>query len=223
MFEKLAYVEAKEGIVRNSIPKLTSKIEQSILSKIRSFPMTIGGRSVRSGPESINFSRKVGYFLQVINFQPRVVDGLGNLRSPSEFKSLSFRSSAEQYAALALLNSNLFYWFITIYSDCRHLNKREIDSMPFPDQLIQKEKINSRLKEDIEALMENLRQTADTRTMRFRHDHLIIECIIPKLSKSLIDNIDLHVADIFKFTDEETDFLVNYDIKYRIGGVDDDS
>ena len=223
LFEKLAYVEAKEGIVRNSIPKLTSKTEQSILSKIGSFPLTIGGRSVRFGPESINFSRKVGYFLQVINFQPRVVDGSGNLRSPSEFKSLAFRSSPEQYAALALLNSNLFYWFITIFSDCRHLNKREVDSMPFPDQLILEEQVNSRLQLAVDTLMENLRNTADTRNMRFRHDHLTIECIIPKLSKSLIDNIDLYVAEIFKFTGEETDFLINYDIKYRMGGVDDDN
>jgi len=27
------------------------------------------------------------------------------------------------HAALAALNSNLFYWFITVFSDCRHVNK----------------------------------------------------------------------------------------------------
>lgn len=95
--------------------------------------------------------------------------------------------------------------------------------MPFPDQLILEEQVNSRLQLAVDTLMENLRNTADTRNMRFRHDHLTIECIIPKLSKSLIDNIDLYVAEIFKFTGEETDFLINYDIKYRMGGVDDDS
>jgi hypothetical protein len=30
--------------------------------------------------------------------------------------------------ALCCLNSNLFYWFVTVFSDCRHVNKREVDA-----------------------------------------------------------------------------------------------
>ncbi|MFB1485766.1 MULTISPECIES: Eco57I restriction-modification methylase domain-containing protein [unclassified Thiocapsa] len=221
LFERLAYIPVTEGIVRNSIPKLTSRLELSILSKLACFVMTIGGRSVRSGPHSISFSRKVGYFLQVLDFQPRVLDGAGNLRPPSEFKLLSFASAEERTSALALLNSNLFYWFITIFSDCRHLNKREIDAMPFPDVLQRQGAPSRRLQEHSDALMTNLRLTADTRIMRFRHDRLEIECIIPKRSKHLIDAIDLDIADGFRFSSEETDFIINYDIKFRMGGVEE--
>ena len=70
--------------------------------------------------------------------------------------------------------------------------------------------------------MTNLRETADTRTMRFRHDRLEIECIIPKRSKRYIDTIDLDVANGFGFTTEETDFIINYDIKYRMGSAEED-
>ena len=35
-------------------------------------------------------------------------------------------------------------------------------------------------------------------------------------SKGLIDKIDLNVAKHYGLTDEETDFIINYDIKYRI-------
>jgi hypothetical protein len=59
------------------------------------------------------------------------------------------------------------------------------------------------------------------RTMRFRHDRLQIECIIPNRSKNLIDTIDLDVARAFDLSNEETDFIINYDIKYRMGGADE--
>ena len=36
--------------------------------------------------------------------------------------------------------------------------------------------------------------------------------------KSLIDDIDRALADHYGFTDEELDFIINYDIKYRMGG-----
>jgi hypothetical protein len=222
LFERLAYVPAKEGIVKNSIPKLTTPLELSILSKLAAISMTVGGRSVRSGAHSINFSRKVGYFLQVLNFQPRVVDGDGNLRPPSEFKPLTFSASAQKQSALALLNSNLFYWFMTVFSDCRHLNKREVDAMPFPDVLHTKPDLAARLNQHADELMTNLRATADTRQMKFRHDRLEIECIIPKRSKRFIDNIDLDMANGFNFSAEESDLIINYDIKYRMGGADDE-
>ena len=222
LFDRLAYVPAKECIVKNSIPKLTAPVELSILSKLAAISMTIGGKSVRSGPHSINFSRKVGYFLQVLNFQPRVVDGNGNLRPPSEFKPLIFSSFAQKQSALALLNSNLFYWFMTVFSDCRHLNKREVDAMPFPDTLHAKPDLAAQLNQHAEDLMAKLRETADTRKMKFRHDRLEIECIIPKRSKRFIDNIDLEVACGFNFNPEETDFIINYDIKYRMGSSDEE-
>ena len=93
--------------------------------------------------------------------------------------------------------------------------------MPFPESLYADKELAKRLKSHASALMTNLRATADTRTMRFRHDRLEIECIIPKRSKHLIDAIDMDVAEGFKFTADETDFVVNYDIKYRMGGNDE--
>jgi hypothetical protein len=33
----------------------------------------------------------------------------------------------------------------------------------------------------------------------------------------------LELAKLFGFTDEETDFIINYDIKYRMGGAEDEA
>ncbi len=38
-----------------------------------------------------------------------------------------------------------------------------------------------------------------------------------KLSKLIIDEIDKVLAQHYGFTDEELDFIINYDIKYRMG------
>jgi hypothetical protein len=37
-------------------------------------------------------------------------------------------------------------------------------------------------------------------------------------SKPIIDEIDKVLAKHYGFTEEELDFIINYDIKYRIGG-----
>ena len=39
----------------------------------------------------------------------------------------------------------------------------------------------------------------------------------PKLSKPIIDEIDKVLAKHYGFTEEELDFIINYDIKYRMG------
>jgi hypothetical protein len=53
--------------------------------------------------------------------------GKGNKRPPSEFKELQFISESHALIGLGCLNSSLFYWFVTVFSDCRHVNKREVD------------------------------------------------------------------------------------------------
>jgi len=65
--------------------------------------------------------------------------------------------------------------------------------------------------------MDDLRQNSEERIMRFAHDTLTVQSIIPKRSKPIIDEIDRVLARHYGFTDEELDFIINYDIKYRMG------
>ena len=46
---------------------------------------------------------------------------------------------------------------------------------------------------------------------------VIYDEYFPKLSKPIIDEIDKVLAKHYGFTDEELDFIINYDIKYRMG------
>ena len=65
--------------------------------------------------------------------------------------------------------------------------------------------------------MESFKETSEYRFMKFSHDTLTIQCIIPKKSKPIIDDIDKVLAKHYGFTEEELDFIINYDIKYRMG------
>ena len=62
-----------------------------------------------------------------------------------------------------------------------------------------------------------LRRHSENRTMRFRLDKLTVQCICPKIGKAIIDKIDSVIAEHYGFTPEELDFILNYDIKYRLG------
>jgi hypothetical protein len=53
--------------------------------------------------------------------------------------------------------------------------------------------------------------------MTYSHDTLTVQCIIPKFSKPILDEIDTVLAKHYGFTAEELDFILNYDIKYRLG------
>jgi hypothetical protein len=46
---------------------------------------------------------------------------------------------------------------------------------------------------------------------------VIYDEYFPKYSKSIIDLIDRVLAKHYGFTDEELDYIINYDIKYRMG------
>jgi hypothetical protein len=67
------------------------------------------------------------------------------------------------------------------------------------------------------ALMGDLVRHSEIRRMRFKHDNLTVQCIYPKASKAVIDEIDCTLARHYGFTEEELDFIINYDIKYRMG------
>ena len=46
---------------------------------------------------------------------------------------------------------------------------------------------------------------------------MLIDSVDSKACKSIIDRIDGVLARHYGFTDEELDFIINYDIKYRMG------
>jgi hypothetical protein len=216
LFEVLEYHIGQSCPLPGCLPKIGSGRQHRIWEKLfKQKPLL--GMSIRKTTKPVTYySRKVNSFIQILDFIPKVKDGNGKLRPPSEFKELHFDTNEEAISVFCLLNSSLYRWFIDTVSDGSHLNKREIDNFPFNPLKFSKEQISS--KQIAKSLHESLIANSITRTMRYTHDTLTVQCIIPKLSKPLIDQIDALLAKHYGFTNEELDYIVNYDIKYRMGG-----
>lgn len=212
LFQNLFYTENTKLNLSGAIAKLGFNIETSILDKMNQNQKGLGEIAVNSDGNKIFYTRKLSHFVQILNFIPKITDGRGNLRNPSELKEIDFPTKQSRDIYLSLLNSTLFYWLITVYSDCRNLNKREIFLPRFDLNKVSPELAN-KLTVLSKDLMKEIENTSEFRQM----GNLNIQCTFPKYSKSIIDEIDRVLAKHYGFTDEELDFIINYDIKYRMG------
>jgi hypothetical protein len=66
--------------------------------------------------------------------------------------------------------------------------------------------------------MKELQKNADRKSASYKATGEVeYDEFYPKLSKPIIDEIDKVLAKHYGFTEEELDFIINYDIKYRMG------
>jgi hypothetical protein len=215
LFELLEYQLTPSSSLPGCIPKVGSMIESRIWRNLFLKSPSLRTHYAAHQGISVYYSRKVNSFLQALDFVPLVRDGRGDTRPPSEFKELNFRTSNEAAGVLCCLNSTLFRWFVDVVSDGSHLNRREVDNFPFdPLDAVASQSNLIGLGEELSA---SLARTSEHRIMRYTHDTLTVQCIIPKHSKEIIDRIDIQLGEYYGFTDAELDYIINYDIKYRMG------
>lgn len=216
IFQTISYISSSTNYLPGSFQKIGTEQEISILNKIFIKNNSIESYVSSKGKHKVFYTRKVHAFLNVLDFVPKIYDSQKQLREPSEQKTLDFDSRDFAVAILCALNSSLFRWFLTTFSDCRNVNRREVLSFRIDlKQLIEKNQ------KDIHLLGSNLskdlKNNSELRKMRFNGEQMEVQCIIPKHSKPIIDEIDQVLADHYGFDDDELDFIINYDIKYRMG------
>ncbi len=211
LFQNLAFVDSTEVDSQLSIAKLGSNIEKSILDKFHRKSLIFTRYSLISTRFPIYYTRKLSHFVQILNFIPSIYDSLGNRRNPSELKEIWFENKDTANAILGFLNSSLFSWLITIHSDCRNLNKREIWMARF--DLTEDEQNLTQLAALAEVLMIDI----DNNSRMLNQGDLTIQATFPRQSKQILDKLDNVLCKHYCFTDEELDFIINYDIKYRMG------
>ena len=210
LFHNLAFFESTDLKTDAGIAKIGYDTEASILCKLNSVPLVSQQLKGRSRQHVAYYTRKLSHFVQILNFIPSIYDSKGELRKPTELKEIRFDNALTRDGALGILNSSLFSWLVTVFSDCRNLNQREVAMIRFDvsdtARLELLATITKELMKDIEANSELKKQ-----------GNLTIQQTFPRQSKAIIDKLDTVLAEHFGFTDEELDFIINYDIKYRMG------
>lgn len=218
LFANIQYVHHDSNfvLVGDSLPKICTMTEFFILEKI-SNNKTIESYFSRTSSHLVRFTRKLRYFIQFFDFVPQIRDSKGKTLEPSELKDLRLRTAEERDVAIAVLNSSLFFWFFCVYSDVRNVNKREINAFPCSLDKIPVNVVRQ-LREIYKSLMEDFQTNSRMLTGNYASKGILhIQSFQPRLSKPIIDEIDTFLAEHYGFTEEELDFIINYDIKYRLG------
>lgn len=216
LFQRLEYIEVTNLVRPGIIPRYGSDIERTLHAKVHQQSHRLGEYVAKIGSNMVYYTRKMSWFVQVTPFIPEIEDEQGRTRKPSELKALRLSSPEHADIAFVALNSNLFYWFVTTGSDCRNLNMREVFGLPLDLDSIA-EPVRRNLCKLAADLAGDLQKHSEGRKMRFKGvGNLTIQCIFPGKSKAIIDEIDRVLSRHYGFTDEELDFLIHYDGKYRI-------
>ena len=113
---------------------------------------------------------------------------------------------------MAALNSNLYWWYYSLNYDM--FNQTDANILDFRLSYDEKNGLNK-----FATLLEDDLNKNKTLLITNKKDGNtnISYAYNKKLSKSIIDEIDKLLAKHYGFTEEELDFIINYDIKYRMG------
>jgi hypothetical protein len=165
---------------------------------------------------SIYAHRIVAHFVKCFDFIPYFWNEKDGIKKSDDYKIFSFKVLSEAFITNALINSTTFYYFYLLYSDAYHCGRELIISFPH-DFTSMDPKIMKKVIELNEKLMEVSKANSKRRKIQYRTGWIEYDEFYPRLSKPIIDQIDTILAQHYGFTQEELDFIINYDIKYRMG------
>jgi hypothetical protein len=173
---------------------------------------------VRQSQSVVHWVRVPGYFCQFhINPPMARPERGGPARPRGELLSISLPNAAWQRAAHAILNSSTFYTYFCLTTDGRHINPSDVKLFPAGIGELDRGRV-----EDLRRASVALEESFRKNTAAVRKSGLLIDSVDVSKAKPAIDRIDEILASHYGFTDEELDFIVNYDIKYRLGAEADE-
>lgn len=217
LFDRIGYCPVETKFKPYVIPKMGVPFETSILRKLTGQGQQLD-RYLRSNSKYPIYYRIGGgrYWKIFTNFQPRfILNGKKSVSSRENY--LYLETQTHRDGIIAVLSSSLFYWYFILTTNCRDLNPIDLSGFPINlDQLSDKHiKV---LEAFCHKLMEDYRDKSQLKEKTSSlTGNIIYQEFYPRLSKPLIDEIDRVLAEHYGFTEEELDFIINYDIKYRMG------
>jgi len=217
LFDNISYTEAKETIITGIIPKISSSEELSIIKKLRKIKRNVGFYTSRSKTNHFLFYRNSGgrYWKIITDFQPKFfLNGKRGISSRESY--LYFNDLNTLKITVSLLNSTIYYWYYVMHSDARTNNPSDLKEFPIDiDNL--SEKTKKQLISFCDKLMTDLNKNSLMQEARYKTGDVKFQQFFPQNSKPIIDEIDEVLGEYYGFNEKELDFIINYDVKYRLG------
>ena len=206
LIDNLEFVDVKGQTLYGRIPKIGSEIEKNILNKL--FKQKKLGTLVKTSGSPIIYRFAGGrYFKVVTNYS----------NGSSAERTIFFANKKIADAVGCILSSNLSFWFYQIFSDNLNWKTYEIENFTLPQLSTENveylDKLYSRYLTDIEAKA-NVRTTSEESTYNVDSfkEYKIVR------SKAIIDEIDDYICPLYGLSQEETDFIKNYELEFRLAG-----
>lgn len=203
LVQNLEFVNSKPYLLSGRIPKIGETVETLILEKmfrkkaLREF-VTIKG-------EQFYYRTSGGRYFKIVTDYST---------GSNKEKGIVVASGCAKLVA-ACLSSSLGFWFYQIYSNNLDWKTEEILSFPIPDfteeQSITLQGIFNRYIADVEKHAKSRKVSESSKyTMDQFKEYKI------GYSKKIIDEIDDFIGPLYGLTQEEVDFIKNYEIEFRM-------
>jgi hypothetical protein len=137
----------------------------------------------------------------------------GERISPPHGRTLHLIDAEASAFTFCVVNSTFFYWLYSAFSDCEPINDALIRDFRIPENWRSENWVtHSRRPAESQARF-STRKTINTKQgHRIEYDEMDAS-----KAKPILDEIDAVLARHYRFSEEELDFIINYDIKYRAG------
>ena len=201
LFKTIHYAPS---LINERILRFSNPLEYTIISKYLT-NATISANIRQSGRQYVHY-RSAGLRYWIIF----VRNGFGTESASNKLIRFDDSKCADYY--MSALNSNLYWWYYSTNYDM--FNQTESNILDFRltyESSMDLAKLCTRLEKSLDS---NKRVSIVNRSNGEINESFAYD---KKLSKHIIDEIDKVLAQHYGFTEEELDFIINYDIKYRMG------
>ena len=205
LIDNLTFAEVKGFLLNGRIPKISFEIEKAILRKLFRLPK-LGSIMLSHGSPIIYRFAGGRYFKVVTNYS----------NGSSAERTIYFADSKIADAVGCILSSNLSFWFYQIFSDNLNWKTYEIEHFNIPNLTSE----NLAYLDDLYALyLMDIEAKANVRTTSGKSAYNVDSFKEYKIgrSKAIIDRIDDYICPLYGLTKEETEFIKNYEIEFRLG------
>ena len=139
------------------------------------------------------------------------------IQRSDDYKVVLFEDKHTAQLVRSYLLSSTYYVFFVALSDAYHCGRELVLSFPVGIDKLERDDeggliaIGGRYEAD-------LAKNSVRRRIKYKATGWIeYDEFYPRLSKTIADEIDIVLAKHYMFDDVELDFIINYDIKYRLG------
>jgi len=208
LFERFGYRKCIVDLQMATLCKIGNPLSASIWRKLQAVATKKFGFTFdKDCSGGTYFHNAPTYFVRAMPYKP---NSGKDMQESSHYKLIPALNNKRNGIA-CVLNSSVFYWFYKAISNCRDFSEREISPFPVGE-------IDYSLFDGVgEELKKSYQGTKVIKRRDYSGSVVYYEEYYPSKSKPIIDEIDELLAKHYGFTEEELDFIINYDIKYRMG------